>query len=74
LIPAISIYNKDKGQYRWVKIFNLLITFVLFYITSKEFRFIFSFFWDNVSNLKEALYIQTGKIPPVINYLNFFLN
>ncbi|MBW6497258.1 MAG: hypothetical protein K0B09_02605 [Bacteroidales bacterium] len=74
LIPAISIYNKDKGQYRWVKFLNLLITFLLVYDKGNNTRLNFLFLKENISNLSNEIYIQIGIIPPIINYLGFFLD
>lgn len=67
-LPAIKIYNKDKGDFKWPKALNLIISFLLFLLFTNNLRNEIAIVLLNSSKIYSLYYRPLGLIGPNLNF------
>ena len=69
---ALKLYNKDKGSFKVVKAFNIIVTFLLILFYGDYVKENIVWLREYSFPYKESLYIKVGLIPPLLNYIGYF--
>lgn len=69
---SLFIYNKDKGKFKHIKILNLFMVFIFYYLYADSLRNGIGFLIYHGPNIVNELYVSVGVVPPFVNYYAFY--
>jgi len=69
---SLYIYNKDKGKFKNIKILNMFMVFIFYYLYADSLRNGIGFLIYHGPNTVNELYVSVGVVPAFVNYYAFY--